>query len=308
MQTVFGLETLSPGWAESTVCIGVFDGVHLGHQSVIRAACDNARANSRPAVAVTFDRNPLAVLRPERCPKTILGQNAKLAKIAALGIDLTLVTTFDKSFSQMPAQEFLENELRARICAKKVVVGHDFALGKDRVGTAAWLSERIPTEILPPLEQRGRRVSSTEIRKDVAEGQVAEAAALLGGPYELAGIVAKGQQLGKKLGIPTANIVPIIDQVIPKDGIYACFGTAPQGRFQAAVSLGTRPAIEGAGFAIEAHLLDFPDRDLYGRFLSLEFVARLRDELWFDSHENLVAQIRLDIENARETLEERSKT
>jgi riboflavin kinase/FMN adenylyltransferase len=303
MLTVFGLEGLRPRWPAATVCIGAFDGVHLGHQAVIRHAAKVAGSRQQPAIVLTFDRNPLAVIRPESCPQTILAWDLKLAKIAAAGADITVIAAFDHAFSQQSAHDFLQGVLRDRLNATSVVVGHDFACGKGREGTPEWLAKHIETDVLPPLERLGRRVSSTEIRRDILDGKVSEAAELLGTPFALAGVVVKGNQLGTELGVPTANLVPLLEQVIPKSGIYAGRGICDYGSFRAAISIGHRPAVAGAGFAIEAHLLDFPNHELYGRTLTMEFFTRIRDELWFESQELLLQQMRRDIESVREMVE-----
>jgi riboflavin kinase/FMN adenylyltransferase len=302
MQTVFGLDQFTPGWRSSTVCIGVFDGVHLGHRAIISEARDIARKSGCPAVVLTFDRHPMALLRPDRCPKMILAPHAKLSKIGAMNVDAAVIAVFDKSFSEQSPEEFLENILQEKLRAEKVVVGHDFAFGHNRAGTPEWLAERISTVVLGPIERDGRRVSSTEIRADIETGKVAEAAELLGSSFALSGTVEKGNQLGRKLGVPTANVAPSFDQVVPRDGIYAGFAAVERNRYMAAISVGSRPAVSGAGFAIEAHLLDFDDRELYGRAIEVEFTMRLRDELWFEDQDALVRQMRQDLDEARAVL------
>ncbi|MCH8273444.1 MAG: riboflavin biosynthesis protein RibF [Armatimonadetes bacterium] len=303
MRTLFGLGGVSKDWPECTVSIGVFDGVHLGHQEVIGEACLDARENGRPCVVLTFDRHPLALLNPEKCPRALLPLDLRLAKIAGLGVDATVVASFDRPFASQSPVQFFQDVLRGALKAGTVVVGHDFAFGKDRAGDARWLSERIRTIVVEQKEMSGRGVSSTEIRSLVAGGCVSEAAELLGSSYALAGLVVPGRRLGRDLNVPTINLVPIIDQVIPGHGIYAGFAQTPCGRYKAAVSIGVRPTIEGAGFAIEAHLLDFGGANLYGREVVLEVVERLRDEERFSSHEALAEQMRRDIVDARRVLE-----
>lgn len=302
MQTVFGLENIGNGWPPSTVCIGVFDGVHLGHQKVISTACEDAHSRGRPAVVLTFDKNPIAIVRPERCPKTILAQVLKYNKIASLGADILAIAVFDEAFSRYSPEEFVEKVLVSKLNAKSVVVGHDFRFGHNREGTPEWLSSKMPVTVVPPLQLDGRRVSSTEIRNDIEAGNVAEAARLLGGPFSLAGVVVRGNSFGRKLGFPTANITPLIEQVLPREGIYAGYARIKEDKYPAAISLGNRPAVPGAGYAIEAHLLDFED-NIYGKTIALDFVTRLRDEMNFASHELLSEQIRRDVDCARKALE-----
>jgi len=302
MQTVFGFDALGRDWPESTVCIGVFDGMHLGHRTIIRGAVTRARQAGRPSVAITFDRHPLAVISPEHCPQCISTPDFKLAAMAFEGVDVALICTFDHSVSKLHAEEFFQNYLLGKLRAKEFVVGHDFAFGHNRTGTAEWLSNRAQTQVLPPLELKGERISSSRIRQLISQGHISEASMLLGGNYCLGGVVVCGQQLGSKLGVPTANLVPIFDQVLPAPGIYAGQSCLDGIDYPAAISVGFRPTVPGAGFAIEAHFLDFGGGDLYGRTISLQFVERLRDELNFDSMTELKQQMDMDIEHAREVL------
>lgn len=299
MQTVFGFDALGPNCPESTVCIGVFDGMHLGHQAIVREAVIRARAAGRPCIAVTFDRNPLAVVAPERCPKSISSVASNLSKMSELGLDCAVVAVFDADFSRLSAKDFFDEFLLKKLRAAEIVVGHDFAFGNKRVGNASWLVERIPTVVLPALEIAGSRVSSSLIRGLIAEGRIAVAREMLGANYALTGIVVRGQRLGTKLGVPTANVVQVIDQVTPALGIYAGFARVECTLHPAAISVGKRPTIPGAGYAIEAHLLDFPYRELYGHSIEVQFLDRLRDEQAFDSVEDLKNQMDRDISEAR---------
>ena len=302
MQTVYGLDSIVTHWPATTVCIGVFDGVHLGHQAVIGECVRWAKAAGRPSVAITFDRHPMSVLAPERCPKYVLAPDASLRKMHTLGLDAVIVTPFDQTFSEISAEDFYRNYLLGVLHAEEMVVGHDFAFGHSRRGTPEWLSSRITTHVHPPLELDGIRISSSAIRRAVADGRVAEAARMLGGDYSLAGIVVRGQRLGSEIGVPTANLEPLFDQVVPSAGIYAGRAHVEGRSHAAAISVGYRPSVPGAGFAIEAHLMDFAGGELYGRSLSLDFVERQQDETAFESMDKLTQQIRLDIEDARKAL------
>ncbi len=302
MLTVFGLESLSAGWRESTVCIGVFDGVHLGHQALIRASTLDARESGRPCVALTFDRHPMSVLRPESAPKTVLPLSAKLAKIEGCGVDVLVVARFDREFAVIDAESFVSDVLKAKLRAASVFVGHDFAFGRDRGGDVEFLRARIPTEILSPIEHNGRRVSSTEIRNAIRNGDVGTADSLLGASFVLAGVVVRGNGLARQLGMPTINLAPVSDQILPAHGIYAGWAKTELGEFKAAISVGDRPTVEGAGFAIEAHLIDFPDVEIYGCDVTLSFTERVRDEVRFDSVEALVEQMHRDVEMIKQKL------
>lgn len=302
MQTVFGLEAIATNWPPSTACVGVFDGVHLGHAAIIRETVSRARLAGRPAVALTFDRHPLAVLAPQKCPKSILAASANLRKMEGLGLDVTVVATFDRPFSELTAADFYRNVLLEKLNTAEMVVGHDFAFGHKRVGTAEWLAGQVPTHIHPPLELDGERISSSAIRAAIEDGRVADGARLLGGSFSLEGVVVRGQRLGSDLGVPTANLSLLFNQVVPGAGIYAGRAEVRGTKYPCAISVGFRPTVPTAGFAVEAHLLDFNDGDLYGHSISLDFVERLRDEVAFESISKLTDQMHADIENARKVL------
>lgn len=299
MHTVFGLESLNAEWRAATVCVGVFDGVHLGHQELIRAAVSDARANGRPCLAFTFDRHPLAVLRPEICPKTILPLTYKIDRIGLVGVDVLVVARFDREFALTEADRFVDEVLIRHLKAATVVVGHDFAFGKDRGGDVEFLRAKIPTQVISPLEYEGRRISSTEIRDAIENGDVAVASKLLAGQFPLSGIVVPGNKMGRDFGMPTINLSLIENQVIPADGIYAGWCDTSKGRYEAAISIGSRPAILGAGFAIEAHLLDFPNVEIYGKDVTLWFAERVREQRAFATNQELIDQMKIDVQEIR---------
>lgn len=303
MTTFFGIEQIDPIWAESTVCVGMFDGMHRGHQAVVSTAVSNANAHGRPAIVLTFDRHPAEIVRPDLVPKSLIMLDEKIALFAQIGIDIAVVVCFDKAFSEQSPDVFYDVFLREKLRASCVVVGHDFTFGKNRTGTTEWLHEKIQTIAIPPFEIDGQRVSSSEIRKEIANGNVERAHELLGRPYRLSGIVAAGIGLGKDLGMPTANLNPFQKLVIPKNGIYAGFADTPIGRFASAISVGERPSIANAGFAIEAHLIDYPGNQLYGRTCAFEFVTRIRDEKFFGTTDQLVKQMKDDVQKTMRILE-----
>ena len=298
----FGLGALRAEWPRAVACVGTFDGVHLGHQAVVQEAARQAREAELPLVLATFDRHPAAVLAPERCPKAIAPLEENLREFAKLGVGVTVVLPFDGSTAALPADEFLQSVLREALHADRLVVGHDFAMGRGREGTAEWLAARIPTTVVLPFERDGVRVSSSAIRRAVAEGDMAMAAALLGRPFTLGGVVVGGQRLGRTLGYPTANLARTTDGVLPADGVYAAWFDAPHGRFPAALAIGTRPAAGGGPRSIEAYLMDYDGASLYGAACRVEIVARLRAEWDFPSLDALVAQMGRDVEEARNAL------
>lgn len=302
MQVHFGLDSLRVGWQNAVVCIGTFDGVHIGHQRVIQTAVEEALLQGVPCVLVTFDRHPAAILAPDRCPKAVGSLPTNLREFERLGVSAAIVLAFTYELSQTPAESFFEETLLACLRASQIVVGHDFAFGHGRQGTPEWLCDRIKTKIVPAVTLGGLRVSSAAIRSAIHEGRVEDAARWLGRPFELGGIVVKGERLGSELGFPTVNIAPTFDQAVPGDGVYACACATPFGGFKAAGSVGDRSTVSGTLRTIEAHLLDYPGDGLYGRSLSLKFLRRLRVQVKFDSLEELKAQMARDVENVRQQI------
>lgn len=299
----FGVETLHAEWKESVVCIGVFDGVHLGHREVIRGAVQMARERECPSIVVTFDRHPAAILAPDRCPAQIATLDQDLQEMEALGVAVVVVLPFDLALSQTSAADFLAGILKGSLRAEHLIIGHDFAFGHDREGTPEWLRERIDTTVVPPFELNGVRVSSSQIRRLVVEGKVSQVSALLGRPFAFEGVVVGGQKLGRTLGYPTLNLVRSANQVLPADGIYAGRCLISMGAYEAAVSIGLRPAVGGGPRTIEAHLLDYPGDSLYGSAVTLELVARIRAELPFENLDSLKSQIERDVVEARRLLQ-----
>ena len=306
MLTLFGLETLKPEWSRAVVGIGTFDGVHRGHQAVIARLLARAKEAELPAILVTFDRHPALVLAPSRAPKPIASLGANLRAFDRLGVPMTVVLPFNAWLSRLGAETFLNDLLVGRpetkgLRAEALVVGHDFALGADREGDVEWLRARIPTEVVPPFELDGERVSSSTIRRAVEAGDLPLAERLLGRPFEIEGLVVGGKRLGRQLGYPTANLARACDGVLPPNGVYAARAETPSGPYPAALSIGVRPAIEENGArSIEAFLMDYPGDSLYGCEVRLALRARLRDEERFPSLDALKDQMARDVARARE--------
>ena len=295
----FGIDLIRPEWEDSVVCIGTFDGVHYGHRALISRAVELARESQTVSALVTFDRHPAATLAPERTPTSLgtLEQNVQLFR--SLGVSICVILPFDRAMSQTPAEEFLQRILIDKLRAKQLVVGHDFAMGKDRQGDSEWLKSRIGTEILQPVTLDGVRVSSSEIREAVRDGHVDRAARLLTRPYALRGIVVRGLQLGRTLGFPTINLARSGDQTVPGDGVYAGRTVTPHGTFLAAINVGVRPVLGGMPRIVEAYLLDYPGDDLYGAPVEIQFVDRIRDEEPLPDLVELQKRIALDVEEVR---------
>lgn len=269
------------------VAIGTFDGVHRGHQAVI----DDADT------VLTFDPHPLEVLHPAALPKLIMPFGVKRDVIDGLGVRELVVIPFDAEFAKLSAEQFVEQVLIERLTAERVSVGENFRFGAKAKGDPAMLASRseFETRVVPLVEVDGETVSSTRIRALVAAGDVDAARRCLGTPFMVEGEVVSGDQRGRELGFPTANIVPDDRLAIPGHGVYAAFANGAP----AAVNVGVRPTFEsGRGVLIETYLIDH-EIDLYGSTLRVAFVERLRGEKRFASVEELIAQMRTDVENAQ---------
>jgi len=302
MQIHFGLDSWHAEWPAAVVCIGTFDGVHLGHREVVGRAVRVAEAREEPVVAVTFDRHPLAIIAPDRMPKAICSLAASLRQLEGLGVAATVVLPFDATLQATPAARFFSAVLEGQLRAAEIVIGHDFAFGHGREGNAAWLTERIETHVVPALELDGERISSSSIRRAVAAGDVERAATLLGRLFAIEGTVIGGQKLGRQLGYPTVNLARTFAQITPADGVYACVAETRHGSFKAACSIGVRPAVGGGDRTIEAYLLDYPGESLYGTNVDLKFVKRLRGEENFPSLDDLKVQMAADVAEAKSVL------
>jgi riboflavin kinase/FMN adenylyltransferase len=312
MKLVEGLEAVQTPFDRSSVAIGTFDGVHLGHQAIIRRAVEDGRAHDRPSLVFTFDRHPLELLRPEAAPELLTTPEQRNALIAELGVDALIVARFDLTLANLSPDAFLADILKGLLGAEAIVEGANFSFGKDRAGDVAYLQHaqeayRFTLHALEPVVVEGAPVSSTRIRERLRSGEIAAAERLLGHPYELVGQVIGGQKLGRTLGYPTANLALSYRQIAPADGIYAVTVRLDDGReLGGACSIGNRPTIEGAGRSIETYLFqrdgdDFHE-DLYGRGMAIRFVRRLRAEEKFDSLQALVAQMARDVTEARNLL------
>lgn len=295
VQVHFGTECLHAEWPGAVACVGTFDGVHLGHQAVIKAAVRQGAVTKQPCVLVTFDRHPAATLAPAKAPQIIASLDENLRLIEGLGVSVAVVLAFDRALGETRAQDFFDNLLVGKLKAKSVVVGYDFAFGKGREGTPDWLRERIDTLIIPPYELDGKRVSSSAIRQAVVEGRFEDVIRWLGRPFELPGIVVPGLQLGRKLGFPTINLARSFEQVMPADGIYAGTCEVNSKSYKAAISIGFRPTVDAAHRTIEAFLLDYHGEDLYGHSVRLFLERRLRSEEKFATLDELRRQVAEDV-------------
>jgi riboflavin kinase / FMN adenylyltransferase len=269
------------------VAIGTFDGVHRGHQAVIEGA----------DTVLTFDPHPLSVIHPAALPKLIMPFGVKRDVIEGLGVRELVVIPFDAEFAKRSAEDFVEHVLIEKLGAEKVSVGENFRFGAKAKGDPAMLAARaeFETRVVPLVEVDGETVSSTRIRALVAAGDMEGARHCLGAPFMVEGTVVSGDQRGRELGFPTANIVPDDRLAYPGHGVFAAFADG----VPAAVNVGVRPTFDsGRGVLIETYLID-RDEDLYGRTLRVAFVERLRGEKRFAGVEDLIAQMKIDVEDAK---------
>ncbi|MEU8215268.1 bifunctional riboflavin kinase/FAD synthetase [Micromonospora taraxaci] len=308
MQRWRGYDAAPGGWGRSVVTIGVFDGVHKGHQATIGHAVARARALGVQSVVVTFDPHPAEVVRPGSHPAVLTEPARKAELIEALGVDVLCVVPFTPEFSRLPAEQFVHDVLVEHLHAALVVVGANFRFGHRAAGDVALLEQLGRTfgfgvEGGPLVAEDGTVFSSTYIRSCVDAGDVGAAAAALGRPHRLEGVVVRGDQRGRELGFPTANLLCHRYAAVPADGVYAArlIRRGQHEPLMAAVSVGTNPTFSGRERRVEAYALDFSG-DLYGERLALDFVAHLRGQVRYDSIEPLIAQMNQDVERTRQAL------
>ena len=293
----------------TVVAIGKFDGVHTGHRLVLEKAIADARLRGAKTVAVTFDRNPLALLRPELCPTELVSLAQKIELLGGTGIEAVVVLTFDAAMAQLPAVEFVERVLVANLNAKTVLLGHDFRFGHRGAGDPELLRRMGETcdftvDAVGDVTDEGDRVSSTRIRELLAEGDVATAARLLGRPHAVAGEVVHGLKRGRELGFPTANLSPQSQGDVPADGVYAGWLLTEDGiHRRAAISVGINPTFDDVEVRqVEAYVLDETDLDLYGQQVVVEFVERIRGMVAYRGIPALLEQMTDDVERTRQIL------
>lgn len=296
----------------SVVAIGKFDGVHAGHRAVIRRLEERAAESGARSVAVTFDRNPLAVLRPDRCPENVVTVSRKIELLGELGLDATLLLTFDEELAALSAEDFVSRILVEALGVSTVLVGEDFRFGHRGAGTPDLLRTLGPrygftVEVVDDvyLEGSDRRVSSTWIRELLMAGDVMAASRVLGRFPDVRGVVVHGLKRGRELGFPTANLSPIVDAFVPADGVYAGWLVDHDTgiRHPSAISVGTNPTFDDVlERQVEAHVVGETGLDLYGHDVTVEFVERLRGMVAFEGIEKLTQQMAADVDDAERVL------
>lgn len=315
MQRWRGLEAVPSGWGHCVATIGVFDGVHRGHQQIIAQARQAAEARSLPTVMITFTPHPSEVVRPGSHPPMLTTNTRKAELAAQFGVDVVVFVPFTLEFSHLTPEEFIHEALVADLHASAVVVGENFRFGHKAAGDIGTLDELgrrfgFDAEGVTLLSDGSRPISSTYIRSCIDAGDLAAATDALGRPHRLDGIVVRGDQRGRDLGFPTANLHADPHAAVPADGVYAGHivridewgntRTEIEPR-PAAISVGTNPTFDGRHRSVEAYVLDF-DGDLYGQNLGIEFVHRLRGMVRFDSIGELVVQMAADVEHTRQLM------
>lgn len=316
MKRIDGSEHCPRGLPPAAVALGNFDGVHLAHQRLIAGACEAAKASGGVSAVYTFEPHPARVLSPAECPPLLQTLPQRLAAIEALGVDLCIVEPFTEAFAAREAGHFFRDILIGRLGAASISVGYDFTFGLHREGSVELLRRLgaeagVAVRIIPAQFLGETLISSTNIRRTIAQGDVAEAAALLGRPYAIEGPVVPGRGIGRTLGAHTANIASE-NELIPKDGVYLT-RTAVEGdpgarrAYASITSIGDNPTFPHAPFTVETHLIDV-EVDVAGRTVVIWFLKRMRDQIAFDSPEELKEQIRKDIDEARKQHEARGMT
>lgn len=295
------IELLRGGYAS----IGNFDGVHRGHQAMLNVLISRARSDNVPAVAVTFDPHPIALLKPEAAPPALTTIEHRAELLKRYGVDVTIALPTDRSFLSLTAEEFFDSIVRAKLQAKGLVEGPNFFFGRNRSGNITVLrslcaAHGLSFDVAPPVTVDEQLVSSSVIRSLLETGDVAHAVRLLGHHYRLSGTVGHGAERGRTLGFPTANLIEV-GTLVPANGVYAGWATVDSMRHPAAIHIGPNPTFAEAGKKIEIHLLDFQG-DLYGRTLSVDFVDRVRDVQKFASVDELLAQLNRDMQTVRAKL------
>ena len=324
MQRWRGQDEIPTDWGRCVVTIGVFDGVHRGHQELISRAVKAGRSRGVPTVLMTFDPHPMEVVFPGSHPAQLTTLTRRAELVEEMGIDVFLVVPFTPDFMKLTPERYIHELLVERLHAVEVVVGDNFTFGKKAAGNVDLLrkagerfgfavdSLSLVSEVAEPASHEAVTFSSTYIRSCVDAGDMVTAAEALGRPHRVEGVVVRGDGRGRVLGFPTANVAPPMYSAIPADGVYAAWFTVlghgpvvgtvtPGERYQAAVSVGTNPTFSGRTRTVEAYVLDTA-ADLYGQHVAVDFVARLRGQEKFDSVADLVTAMERDTDRARNLL------
>jgi riboflavin kinase/FMN adenylyltransferase len=291
----------------TTVTVGTFDGVHLGHHAVLVEIVERARQAGRRSVLVTFEPHPLEIVNPQAAPPMLTSPEERREALAETGLDYVVFLRFDRELAGFTPERFVREVLRERCGMQELVIGHDHGFGRARSGDVETLrrlgaSDGFLVDVVPPVEAGGHPISSTQIRRAVAGGDLAGAARLLGRPYSVSGRVVPGAGRGRSIGIPTLNLGEVpARKLMPPDGVYAAWVEWRGGRVGGMLNQGPRPTFGEGSRTVEVHLLDFAG-DLYGEWVKVEWVSRLRDTRKFAAVDQLQAQLDIDREHTRQAL------
>ena len=305
MLLITDLNNLSAKISNSIITLGNFDGLHLGHQELIRMIIGRAKETGAVSIVVTFRPHPLKILAPEKCPPLISIYEEKIRLFEELGIDVLVKIPFTLDFAAMPPEDFVKNILCGKLGAKEILVGANYRFGKGRQGNVQTLREfgkkyGFSVNEVEQVSLMGEVISSTKIRDLLKNGEVEHASRLLGRNYAISGIVVKGDGRGRALGFPTANIAPK-HAIIPADGVYAVRLFVRDRSYEGIANIGSRPTFNKQGLTIEVNVFNF-DEDIYGEDISLYFIKRIREEKKFESVDALIQQINADIQEAKTAL------
>ncbi len=306
MKLIDRIENLTEKFPYPVVTIGNFDGVHLGHQAIFRRLSDRAKKKNGTSIVFTFEPHPLKVIAPARAPKLLTTFKDKVNRIKTFGIDVLICANFTKEFAEMQAEDFVKNVLLNAVGVKEIFVGSNYFFGKGRRGSPALLKELgekygFKTAIIPEIKIENVIPSSSMIRTLVAKGKVEEASVFLGRYYSIEGVVIEGTKRGKRLfNMPTANVAAV-NELFPKDGVYAVTVDLDGKIYGGAANIGCNPTFEDKKFSFEVHILEF-DGELLGETLHVNFIKRIRDEMRFSKVDDLAFQMKKDIEEIRQIL------
>jgi riboflavin kinase/FMN adenylyltransferase len=315
MRVIHASSEIPTPFENGVLTVGNFDGLHVGHRSIMQIVTSRAKECGGPSVVYTFEPHPRRVLQPDRSPRLLTTLEQKLELFESAGLDVAVIEPFTLAFARLPAENFVRDVLYRRIGPREVYVGYDFRYGRDREGSMRTLTELGPhlgfsVTIIPEVTVGGRDVNSTRIRELLSKGHVEEAAELLARPYSVRGRVVEGDRRGRTLGFPTLNLAPE-NEILPGSGVYAGHARfldepgVPGRPLPAVTNVGRRPTFKPEDPQLaEAHLID-ADVEAYGRRIELSFEHHLRDEQRFDGVEALRSQIARDVEQAREWLAQR---
>ncbi len=305
MQIYYDLQTPSELLRESIVTVGVFDGLHIGHQVVIQQVLTQSEKFNLASLVLTFDPPPLAFLAPERCPPALTTLSKKIEILDQLGVDGVVFARFDAYLQQMSPDAFVQQVLLQRLHAKQVIIGYDWQFGKGRSGNAEALRQlgdqyQFSVMIVGPVQLHGMPVHSTRVREAIAGGNLNLVSDLLGRRYSIMGEIVQGDGRGRQIGFPTANI-DAGNQMLPPSGVYAIQVKLEGRMLNGVMNMGTRPTFDGEEFQIETHLFDF-EQMVYGKKMEIFFIEKIRDERRFPNPEILVNQIKQDVATAKAIL------